>query len=129
MLRVINGKLALFLCFLQVHTIFACTFLNVGDFNATIIYEINPENEDSCLIACFEDPICKFVKYSENLCTLYKEGSELQAKDGKVFELKRQLITESCSREVLLEPVIEDNGEPESEEQPEQKPCRGWQDC
>ncbi|CAJ0591609.1 unnamed protein product [Cylicocyclus nassatus] len=123
-----NSKFALFLYFLQVHATFSCTFLPVdSDFNATINYEKDLDEEDLCLTACLGDPTCTFVKYSGNLCTVYMEGFELQAKDGGVFELNRQLTTVPCSREVHLENV-EEHEEPEADV-PEQKPCRAWQDC
>ncbi|CAJ0595849.1 unnamed protein product, partial [Cylicocyclus nassatus] len=84
------------------------TFTKFQDnFLAKIKYELPKESEEICLRACFEESDCAFVRYDENVCTIFKSGEVNQVGRGNVYELDRQLVLPTCERPLPLAPNVE----------------------
>ncbi|CAJ0595859.1 unnamed protein product [Cylicocyclus nassatus] len=84
------------------------TFTKFQDnFLAKIKYELPKESEEICLRACFEESDCAFVRYDENVCTIFKNGEVNQVGRGNVYELDRQLALPTCERPLPLAPDVE----------------------
>ncbi|KAL6736322.1 hypothetical protein Aduo_006686 [Ancylostoma duodenale] len=89
--------------YLQVYPSTTCTFSKVNDeFVASFKFQITTEDEDTCILACYEESDCVYVEYTGSLCSIYKEGNEIQKAVGTAFKLHRQLLRPSCPRRVVL---------------------------
>ncbi|CAJ0607320.1 unnamed protein product, partial [Cylicocyclus nassatus] len=67
--------LTLCLLFVQTYANREVTCTPVTNFSGLLLYQRNVESEDLCLNICYDYLYCKFVSFSENICTLYQTGS------------------------------------------------------
>ncbi|KAL6736325.1 hypothetical protein Aduo_006689 [Ancylostoma duodenale] len=93
--------LALCVFFSEVYPSATCTFSKMKEeFAASFKFQIVVENEEICILACYEESDCVYVEYDESVCSVYKEGNEIQKAAGTTFKLDRQLSQSSCPRRV-----------------------------
>ncbi|CAJ0595606.1 unnamed protein product [Cylicocyclus nassatus] len=84
---------------LQIHGADSCTFVDQeDDFVADVVYEMLKETKDLCLVTCYEEGDCTFVKYFEGVCTIFGNGETHQAGGDNVYKLDCQLTLTTCRR-------------------------------
>ncbi|CAJ0596048.1 unnamed protein product [Cylicocyclus nassatus] len=54
-------------------------------------------NEEECLQTCCVERDCTYVQYGLSLCTIFKEGNEVQSGINMVYFVDRQLVFPQCS--------------------------------
>ncbi|EYC44966.1 hypothetical protein Y032_0444g1569 [Ancylostoma ceylanicum] len=57
--------LALYVLFSEISASATCTFSKTNDVPAAyFMYQMIIDNEDTCILACYEEPYCTFVEYN-----------------------------------------------------------------
>ncbi|EYC44960.1 hypothetical protein Y032_0444g1565 [Ancylostoma ceylanicum] len=99
--------LVLYLLLSNVKSIKSCTFSKINEeFGASFKFQILLENEEVCILACYEEVDCVYVDYVGNLCSIYAGGRSRHTPTGTAFELDRKLLSPSCSRRVEVGQLV-----------------------
>ncbi|CAJ0607319.1 unnamed protein product [Cylicocyclus nassatus] len=101
--------LTLCLLFVQTYANREITYTPITNFSGRILYQRNVESEDLCLNICYDCLYCKFVSFSEDICTLYQMGSNTYSLNEVTYELKHTADLDynpTCAREVPLRPTV-----------------------
>ncbi|KAK6754867.1 hypothetical protein RB195_013692 [Necator americanus] len=95
--------ITLVLHFAQITPLLTSTFFpRECEFNAAVKYQIRLDVQNQCMIACYEESDCTFVKYEsiKGTCTIFTDGNVVQQPSDALFEINRGLEASSCESSI-----------------------------